>query len=254
MLEGSVQMEIGETKVKVAAGETGLFFPGIFRFQRFSTTRSSHHFWCSLHENTVGPELAAELRRAQTNIKTTSRLHTLFELGLSLPYGLAEQASGLLVALSHAAMQEYLYACRRTTERTEAMPMRRALEYIGQFSQQNLTLTSIAQGAGISPAQLVRLFRQHFDTTPMRYVWATRTRHGAQLLRETGMSIAEIAYRVGFQTSFHFARWIRAMFGTSPRELRRHSWKGSADLAPGAGGKGETEADVVGLESAGGRS
>ena len=58
----------------------------------------------------------------------------------------------------------------------------------------------------------------------MRYVWEARTRRGAQLLRETGLTVSEIAYRCGFQTPFHFSRWVKQVHGMSPKEFRAQAW------------------------------
>jgi AraC-like DNA-binding protein len=56
-------------------------------------------------------------------------------------------------------------------------------------------------------------------------VWEVRTRRGALLLRETGLTVGEVAFRCGFQTPFHFSRWVRELFGVSPRALRAKAWE-----------------------------
>ena len=37
-------------------------------------------------------------------------------------------------------------------------------------------------------------------------------------------SEGEIALRCGFQTPFHFSRWVRETEGASPREVRARAW------------------------------
>jgi transcriptional regulator GlxA family with amidase domain len=61
--------------------------------------------------------------------------------------------------------------------------------------------------------------------TPIRHVWEARTRRGAQLLRETGLTVGEVAFRCGFQTPFHFSRWVRELYGVPPRALRTKAWR-----------------------------
>ncbi|MCX6970179.1 MAG: helix-turn-helix transcriptional regulator [Verrucomicrobia bacterium] len=73
-------------------------------------------------------------------------------------------------------------------------------------------------------AHLIRLFRQHLGTTPMQSVWKRRVEAGAQLLRETGLAISEVAYQCGFQSPFHFSRMLRKHFGHPPRAYRRKMW------------------------------
>jgi transcriptional regulator GlxA family with amidase domain len=62
------------------------------------------------------------------------------------------------------------------------------------------------------------------NTTPARYLWQFRIERGAAMLGETGHTVAEIAYRCGFQNPFHFSRLVKQHFGQSPKEIRRHAW------------------------------
>jgi AraC-like DNA-binding protein len=52
-----------------------------------------------------------------------------------------------------------------------------------------------------------------------------RTERGIQMLVETGLTVAEIAYRCGFQSPFHFSRLATRLQGISPREIRRRAWE-----------------------------
>jgi transcriptional regulator GlxA family with amidase domain len=138
-----------------------------------------------------------------------------------------ERAPGLVESLGLATLQEYLFAAGRGATDREEEPdaLRRALDWVGQEGHRSVDLRTLAREAGVSPAQLVKLFRRHLGTTPIRHVWETRTRRGAQLLRETGLTVAEVAFRCGFQTPFHFSRWVRDLYGLPPRALRSREWK-----------------------------
>ena len=93
----------------------------------------------------------------------------------------------------------------------------------------------------VTPQHLTRLFRRHIQTTPMRYLWQRRTRHGVELLGGTGLSITEIADRIGFQSPFHFSRLVLRYYHDSPRRLRERLWSGhesSRSLATPDAGQG----------------
>ncbi|MCS7062178.1 MAG: helix-turn-helix transcriptional regulator, partial [Anaerolineae bacterium] len=77
----------------------------------------------------------------------------------------------------------------------------------------------------ISAPHLIRLFRRHTGTTPARYWWQLRLERGVELLRETGLSITEIAQRTGFRSSFHFSRLVKQRYRLSPRALRKQAWR-----------------------------
>ncbi len=92
--------------------------------------------------------------------------------------------------------------------------------FIHRNLEQPITLDDIARAASVTPAHLVRMFRSHMDTTPVRYLWDRRISLGVELLTSTGLSVGSIAVRCGFKTSFHFSRKVKETTGLSPTELR----------------------------------
>ena len=226
LVEGDAHVAVDGRELKIGAGQVGLFRPGRREFFRLSERRKTHHTWCAVHPSLVSAELAAICTRAADVLPVTRRFEQLMELGLSLPRAVGERAPGLVETLGLAALQEYLFAGERSAvpEPDEPDALRRALEWIGQEGEQATDLPALAREAGVSPAQLVKLFRRHLGTTPIRHVWEVRTRRGAQLLRETGLTVGEVAFRCRFQTPFHFSRWVRELFGVSPRALRARAW------------------------------
>lgn len=226
LVEGEARVDVEGREVRIAAGQVGLFRPGRQEFFRLSERRKTHHTWCAVHPSLVGSALAAACAAAADVLPVTRRFEQLMELGLSLPRAAGERAPGLVESLGLAALQEYLFSGLRAVagEPDEPDALRRALEWIGQEGHQATGLPALAREAGVSPAQLVKLFRRHLGTTPIRHVWETRTRRGAQLLRETGLTVGEVAFRCGFQTPFHFSRWVRELFGVPPRALRAKAW------------------------------
>ena len=244
LVEGEARADVEGREVRIGAGQVGLFRPGWREFFRLSETRKTHHTWCSVHPSLVPVELAGRAARAPDVLPVTRRFEQLMELGLSLPRSAGERAPGLVESLGLATLQEYLFAGERaratespttggsagageragTREPEEPDALRRALDWIGSEGERATGLPALAREAGVSPAQLVKLFRRHLGTTPIRHVWEVRTRRGAQLLRETGLTVGEVAFRCGFRTPFHFSRWVKELFGVSPRVLRARAW------------------------------
>ncbi len=226
LMEGGVTAEVEGHARTLEAGQVGLFVPGKLEFFRFLPDRKSHHTWCSVHPSLVPAELAAACGSAAQVLPVSRRFEQLMELGLSMPLTAGTQGDGLIEALGLATLQAYLFADTRQERRATDEPdaLRRVLEWLGQEGNEAADLPTLARAAGVSPAQLVKLFRRHLGTTPIRYVWETRTRRGAQLLRETGLTVGEVAYRCGFQTPFHFSRWVKQLYGTAPKTLRAQAW------------------------------
>lgn len=226
LLEGEAHVDVDGRQRVVKAGQVGLFRPGGWEFFRLSVDRKTHHTWCSVHPSLAGTELAEACARAPDVLPVTRRFEQLMELGLALPRNVGERSPGLVESLGLATLHEYVFSGSRQERRETDEPdaLRRALEWIGQAGEQPVDLPTLAREAGVSRAQLVKLFREHLNTTPIRFVWETRTRRGAQMLRETGLTVGEIAYRCGFQTPFHFSRWVKELFGVAPSGLRARAW------------------------------
>ncbi|MEM1366041.1 MAG: GlxA family transcriptional regulator [Pseudomonadota bacterium] len=84
-----------------------------------------------------------------------------------------------------------------------------------------LSITELARRHSISPRQLDRLFRRHLGKAPTQHYRKLRLVRAAGLLRQSDLSIAEIAVACGFNSSSHLARTFREEFGKAPLAYRR---------------------------------
>ncbi len=96
----------------------------------------------------------------------------------------------------------------------------RAIELIENSHDHRTTKRQLACGVGLSERQLERLFRKYLDTTPSRYARDHRLARARALLRQTGMSVIEVAIACGFTTASHFTKSYRELFGRTPGEDR----------------------------------
>ena len=83
-----------------------------------------------------------------------------------------------------------------------------------------LSPSVLAEHAHLSIRQLERLFRSHLDNSPSGYYMKLRLERAKQLLKESHLSVAEIASACGFSSGPHFTRSYRNQFGRSPSEDR----------------------------------
>ncbi|MCB8883115.1 GlxA family transcriptional regulator [Acidisoma cellulosilytica] len=75
----------------------------------------------------------------------------------------------------------------------------------------------LAAVAGISQRQLERLFQLYLCMTPTAFQLKLRLEQARTLLRQTGLSIMEVAVATGFANASHFAHAYRDRFGCTPR-------------------------------------
>lgn len=83
-----------------------------------------------------------------------------------------------------------------------------------------LTLDQLATLAGLSARQLNRLFRDKLGRSTMQYYRELRLERAQRLLRNSPLSLTEIALATGFSSSSHFSRVYSAHFGHPPSAYR----------------------------------
>lgn len=93
-----------------------------------------------------------------------------------------------------------------------------------QFMEENLEnpmdREDIAGAVSLSTRQLERLFRKYLNSTPRKYYFGLRMQRARILLRQTSMSVLDVALACGFVSASHFAKCYREFFGHSPRRDR----------------------------------
>jgi transcriptional regulator of acetoin/glycerol metabolism len=99
--------------------------------------------------------------------------------------------------------------------------LRRVREYVQVHLSESIDLSLLATVAGLSMHHFAREFKQSTGVAPHHYLIQKRIERAQQMLAQTDLSLAEIAYAVGFSDQGHLARHFRGLLGTTPREFRR---------------------------------
>jgi len=87
--------------------------------------------------------------------------------------------------------------------------------------EEPLTAVELAKLAGLSLRQVQRMFQVSLETTPTKYYLQLRLRRARELLVQSQMSITQIAISCGFQSTCHFSKSYRALYGRTPRSERQ---------------------------------
>jgi two-component system response regulator YesN len=97
----------------------------------------------------------------------------------------------------------------------------RAKEYIeNNYNDENISLTTTAQNAGLSPNHFSAVFVQETGKNFIEYLTAIRIEKAKGLLKHSAMKSADIAYEVGFNDPHYFSFIFKKNTGMSPREYR----------------------------------
>jgi YesN/AraC family two-component response regulator len=87
-----------------------------------------------------------------------------------------------------------------------------------QISNPDLSVESISQELGLSRVHLNRRLKLLINESPSTYIRTYRLKQAAWLLASKKMSIAEVAYAVGFSSHAYFSNIFKEQFGMSPTE------------------------------------
>lgn len=128
-------------------------------------------------------------------------LHLLFELGKQLP-----------------APERLHWEFIRQQQR--ALRLQSLFEHVRTHYAERLTVARAAAMAGMSGPRFMKTFKQVAGMTLVAYLNHVRLAAGLRLLRETDLTIAEIASRVGFSDQSYFDKRFKRAFGRTPKAFR----------------------------------
>ena len=96
----------------------------------------------------------------------------------------------------------------------------RAKDRMDGASHEEWPVRRLARVSGVSEAHFARSFKEAFGVPPHRYLLTRRLERAKALLRDTDLSITEIAFQTGWNSLGTFGRTFRDVTGESPGELR----------------------------------
>lgn len=96
-----------------------------------------------------------------------------------------------------------------------------ALHLLHENPEDSWTLQRLAERVGISRAAFARKFRELVGTPMFEYLTNLRIDRAKDLLLASGLPIAEIAYRVGYESDVSFTKTFRRLTGLTPARFRK---------------------------------
>lgn len=130
--------------------------------------------------------------------------------------------------LGPARIREVLYAALRGSQ---AGVLRALVEQQGHFARiaavltylrehyaEPLSVEALASMANMSVSTFHDHFKRSTDLAPMQYLKRLRLLRAQQLLTREGLGVAQVAHRVGYQSTSQFSREYKRQFARSPGE------------------------------------
>ena len=99
--------------------------------------------------------------------------------------------------------------------------LKRALRYIDQnYTDETLSLNTVAKAANISPNYFSGVFSQEMGQTFVEYLTEKRMERAKELLRYSGKRSSEVAYEVGYRDPRYFSFLFKKTQGCTPSSYR----------------------------------
>ena len=105
--------------------------------------------------------------------------------------------------------------------RNQIIRLKNVLTYIRNSYKEPITLTELAQVAGMSPKYFCRAFSGFTGKTPIEYLNYYRIECAGEKLTLTSDSITDIAFSCGFNDMSYFSKTFKKYKGVSPSAYRR---------------------------------
>lgn len=100
--------------------------------------------------------------------------------------------------------------------------IRKIHKQLAEHMEQRFTIESLSKQYLINPTTLKTMFKSVYGTSIAAHMKEHRMERAARLLLETGLSIAEIAGSVGYDSQSRFTAAFKAHWGKLPRDYRNN--------------------------------
>ena len=96
----------------------------------------------------------------------------------------------------------------------------KAIDFMRQNLDAPLTCQELADASNMSARQMERLFKQYLQHSPGQYYLHLRLEKTQQLLRQSSLSVLQVATACGFSSTSYLARCYQKKYDCSPRQER----------------------------------
>ena len=235
---GQMQYNVNGKILTLEQGQ-GIFVNSRQMHYGFSESHRDCEFFCIL----IHPMLLCTLPAYEKNfvlplIRNNEVPFFIFDPGISWQAQILKQMADIYVhrksktaplrilssfSLIWALLLEHLPSASRTEDHTntDLTTIRNMTGFIQQNYASRISLKEIAAAGSVGISKCCKLFSRYFSQSPNLYLNQYRLNKSALLLRETDMTITEIALSTGFGSASYYAGSFRKWAGMSPGEFRK---------------------------------
>lgn len=91
------------------------------------------------------------------------------------------------------------------------------------FTRTDFSISSLCTDVGISHPHLIRLFKDKYNITLIKYLNQKRIEYACELLKSTDLSVKSVAFSSGFSDELHFMKTFKKHIGISALKYKQEN-------------------------------
>lgn len=130
------------------------------------------------------------------------------------------QVQGIFTHLWSLLYENIQLNQEKKTQNSDLTIIKNMVGFIQQNYTDKISLADIAAAGSVGESKCCQLFKKYINETPNAYLNQYRLNKSTELLKNTDMSITEIALSVGYSGSSYYTETFHKWFGKTPREFK----------------------------------
>ncbi|MGL4383270.1 MAG: AraC family transcriptional regulator [Bacilli bacterium] len=177
-------------------------------------------FWMHYHETTtkevINGSIDDQFNTTFIQYIFSNMLHSLANKSQNTMVYINKNARLLLVSLNH-----YLEAHQLKNDHLPEFD--RFNDYINLHLKNKITLEDLCNYSNYSPSHINKIFNLKYQLSPIDYIIKIKIEHSCILLRNTNLSIKDIACAIGYDDSLYYSRLFKKKMHLSPSQYRKQN-------------------------------
>lgn len=104
------------------------------------------------------------------------------------------------------------------TDTDKALILNKATSYIAANIGEPLRISQVSHLCGVSESYLYKIFSASLGVSPKEYILGRKMEYAVKLLKETDLTVTQIARELGFSNPNHFSNTFYKIMGVRPSE------------------------------------
>ncbi|MBC3539087.1 two-component regulator propeller domain-containing protein [Rufibacter sediminis] len=101
--------------------------------------------------------------------------------------------------------------------------IRKAMQYVeDNLSNPDLSVEEMSRELGVSRVHLYKKMMAIAGQSPVEFIRKIRLQHAAQFLEKSQLTVAEVAYKVGFNNRKYFTKYFKEEYNILPSQYAKH--------------------------------